>query len=194
MDSFLVLVTGYAAAGKTTIASLLARELDAIWISRDAIHERIYSGWEPRHPALFSEQYDPVVGGSTFREGKVNWAIFLWVLQQVIPHAPVVADTPFNHTWSREMFAAAAADIAAPIVEVVLTADPDALLARVRARAENEESHEIKRKFSVHPRRYYEVPYQPVLDTLRTITVDTTDLDSVDISDVAASVRGRLAI
>lgn len=129
-----MLVTGYAAAGKTTIAPLLARELDAVWISRDAIHERLYSGWEPRHPALFSEQYDPVVGGSTFFEGRVNWAIFLWMLQQVVPHAPVVADTPFNHAWNREMFTATAAEIAAPMVEVVLSGDPDALLARAQRR------------------------------------------------------------
>ena len=32
---FLVLVTGYAAAGKTTIAPLLAKELEALWISHN---------------------------------------------------------------------------------------------------------------------------------------------------------------
>ena len=48
---FLVLVTGYAAAGKTTIAPLLAEELEALWISRDRIHEMVYSGWEPAPPS-----------------------------------------------------------------------------------------------------------------------------------------------
>lgn len=195
--SFLVLVTGHAAVGKSTIAPLLARELDAVWISRDAIHERIYSGWEPRHPALFSEQYDPVIGGSTFAEGKVNWSIFLWVLQQVVSHAPVVADTPFNHAWGREMFAAAAANIAAPMLEVVLTGDPDVLLARARERAERAmrgDGHEIKARFAgQNPRSYYEHPYEPVLDAARAITVDATDLGSVNVAEMAAMVRGQLA-
>jgi len=60
------LVTGHAAAGKTTIAEKLAEELDALWISRDRIHEMVYSGWEPHHPALSSETYDPQVGESVF--------------------------------------------------------------------------------------------------------------------------------
>lgn len=39
-STFLVLVTGHAAAGKTTLAPKLAEELGAIWISRDTIHSR----------------------------------------------------------------------------------------------------------------------------------------------------------
>jgi predicted kinase len=192
MGTFLVLVTGYAGAGKTTLAPRLADGLDAAWISRDAIHERIYSGWEPRHPALFSEGYDPVVGGSTFLEGKVTWDIFLWTLQQVVPHTPVVADTPFNHAWNRDMFAAAAARIEVPMVEVVLTGDPDALLARVLARALSAATHELKAKFSVQPRHYYEGDYEPVLDPDRVVPVDTTELAMVDIPKVAELVRGKL--
>ncbi len=40
-------------------------------ISRDRIHEMVYSGWEPHHPALTLDAYDPRVGGSTFFEGGV---------------------------------------------------------------------------------------------------------------------------
>ena len=78
--TFLVLVTGHAAAGKTTLAPRLAAALDAIWISRDTIHTKVYSGWEPAHPALTSDQYDPQVGDSTFYEGRVVWDLFLWML------------------------------------------------------------------------------------------------------------------
>lgn len=54
-DGCLILVTGYAAAGKTTIAPQLADRLDTLWISRDRIHEMVYSGWRPQHPALTAE-------------------------------------------------------------------------------------------------------------------------------------------
>jgi len=82
-DRYLVLVTGYAAAGKSTLAPRIANELGALWISRDNIHEMVYSGWEPQHPALFQDAYDPHVGDSTYFEGKVVWNIFLWMLQRV---------------------------------------------------------------------------------------------------------------
>jgi hypothetical protein len=106
---FLVLVTGHAAAGKTTVAPRLAGELGAIWISRDTIHAKVYSGWEPEHPALTSDHYDPEIGANTYFEGKVVWDVFLWMLTTVAPHHPVVADTPFNHPWNREMFGEASA-------------------------------------------------------------------------------------
>lgn len=132
---FLVLVTGYAAAGKTAIAPLLADELDALWVSRDRIHEMVYSGWEPHHPALTSETYDPRVSDSVFFGGSVVWNLFLWMLQRTTTRVTVVADTPFNHDWNRSMFEAAANEIELPIVEVALHGDPEVLLQRARLHA-----------------------------------------------------------
>ena len=191
---FLVLVTGYAAAGKTTIAPLLADELDALWISRDRIHEMVYSGWEPQHPALTSETYDPRVDDSVFLEGSVVWNIFLWMLQRTTTRVPVVADTPFNHDWNRTMFQAAANEIEVPVVEVALHGAPDVLLQRARLRAASGEVHELKARFSVNPARYYASAYRPVLAEEQVVRVDTTDLDSVDAGAVAAEVRGLVGL
>lgn len=189
--TFLVLVTGHAAAGKTTLAPRLAAELDAIWLSRDTIHAKVYSGWEPAHPALTSNQYDPQIGDSTYYEGKVVWDLFLWMLTTVTPHQPVVADTPFNHAFNRDMYADASAAWDFPVVEVALHGDPATLLKRARRRAAQPGVHEIKARFSVRPERY-EQPYQPVLDSARVVAVDTTDLDAIDVAEVAASVRSLL--
>ncbi len=186
--TFLVLVTGHAAAGKTTLAPRLAAALDAIWISRDTIHTKVYSGWEPAHPALTSDQYDPQVGDSTFYEGRVVWDLFLWILTTVTPHQPVVADTPFNHAFNRDMYAHAAAAWDFPVVEVALHGDPATLLDRARQRAAQPGVHEIKARFSVRPEKY-EQPYQPVLDPARVVAVDTTDLDAVDVTEVGTAVR-----
>lgn len=190
---FLVLVTGHAAAGKTTIAPLLADELDALWISRDRIHELVYSGWEPEHPALTSETYDPRVGDAVYKEGSVVWSIFLWMLQRTSTRTPVVADTPFNHEWNRSMYAAAAADIEVPTVEVALHGDPDVLLDRARRRAASGHVHQIKARFSVSGAAYYETPYQPVLPDEQVMHVDTTDLDHVNVVHMADRLRALLA-
>lgn len=197
MDSdtarFLVLATGYAAAGKTTLAPKLAAQLDALWISRDAIHEMVYSGWEPRHPALFQSTYDPQIGESTYFEGRVTWNLFLWMLKGTTSHVPVVADTPFNHDWNRTMFAEAAKDIGVPMIEVVLRGEPEALLGRARKRAVSGQVHEIKARFSVNSLPYYEREYQPVLPASQVINVDVTDLGAVDTAGIARSVRKRLS-
>lgn len=189
---FLVLVTGHAAAGKTTIAPRLAECLDALWISRDRIHEMVYSGWEPEHPALTSETYDPRVGDSVYMEGSVVWSIFLWMLQRTTTRTPVVADTPFNHDWNRRMFVAAAAEIDVPMVEVALHGDPEVLLERARFRAASGQVHEIKARFSVNGATYYSSPYVPVLADEKVVHVETTDLDRVDIAGVAEQIRARV--
>ncbi len=183
-----MLVTGHAAAGKTTIAPLLADELDALWISRDRIHEMVYSGWEPRHPALFSETYDPHVAESVFFEGTVVWNIFLWMLQRTTTRVSVVADTPFNHDWSRQMFRQAVREINVPIIEVALVGEPEVLLERARLRAASGQVHEIKARFSVNPVGYYEAAYQPVVAEPQVLRVDTTELGSVDVGALAAQV------
>ena len=190
---FLVLVTGHAAAGKTTVAEQLAQRLDAVWISRDAIHSMVYSGWRPQHPALTSERYDPEVDGNVYFEGGVAWSIFLWMLRAVAPHHTVVADTPFNHTWNREMFTDTAAALPVPMIEVALTGDPDVLLDRARRRAATPGVHEMKARFSVHPERYAS-PYQPVLAADLTLHIDTTDLEAVNIDQIATTIQKTLGL
>ncbi|HEY5846076.1 MAG TPA: AAA family ATPase [Microlunatus sp.] len=188
----LVLVTGHAAAGKSTLAPRLAEALGAIWISRDIIHSTVYSGWRPQHPALTSPgRYDPEVDGNVYFEGGVVWELFLWMLTTVAPHHPVVADTPFNHLWNREMFDRARPKIPVPLVEVALHGDSEALLLRARRRAEQPGVHEIKARFSVRP-ELYRADYQPVLPADQVVRVDSTNLDLVDLEGVATEVRRKL--
>lgn len=190
---FLVLVTGHAAAGKSTVAPRLAAALGAVWISRDVIHSTVYSGWRPQHPALTTPgRYDPESGGNVYFEGGVVWELFLWMLTAVAPHHPVVADTPFNHHWNRELFDQARSAITVPMVEVALHGDPGVLLERARRRSAQPGVHEIKARFSVRP-ELYRAAYLPVLPAEDVVSVDTTDLGAVDIEDVTARVRSKLA-
>lgn len=173
---------------------MLAERLDALWISRDRIHEMVYSGWEPTHPALFSESYTPRVGDSVYMEGSVTWNIFLWMLERTTTRTAVVADTPFNHDWNRSMFREAAEDIAVPMVEVALQGSPNVLRERAVRRAASGEVHEMKAKFSVNGPEYYDSGYQPVLAEDHVIHVDTTDLDKLDLDVVVEQVYDRLDV
>ena len=74
------------------------------------------------------------------------------------------------------------------MVEVALHGEPDVLLRRARLRAASGRVHEIKARFSVNeqrttPRRIGWSAEDQV------IRVDTTDLDAVDIPEVAEHVR-----
>jgi hypothetical protein len=152
----------------------------------------VFDGWQPHHPAT-PDKYDPEVDGNTFDEGRVNWSIFLWMIEKIAPEVTVVAETPFNHSWNRDMFADVRGRLNIPIVEVALVGDAAALLARVRGRAERPGAHAIKARFSVAgAERLLREPFQPVMDPARVIEVDTTDLDTVDVSKIASDVAQRV--
>jgi hypothetical protein len=52
---------------------------------------------------------------------------------------------------------------------------------------------ELKAKFGVNPSAYYADRYQPVLPEEHVVRIDTTDLDAVDVADIADRVRERLS-
>lgn len=186
----LVLVTGPPGAGKSTLAPILADELGAICISRDAIHNMVFDGWEPTHPFLSD---GPNEGPHRFNEGKVNWDIFLWTLAQIAPRAPVVGETPLNHRINRERLRLLRDQLPVATVEVFLSGDPAELMHRVERRAEASDSYPIKVHFTVDgARKLLAEPYLPLLDDSEVVRVDTTDVGAVDVVALAGSIRDRL--
>ena len=104
----------------------------------------------------------------------------------------MVADTPFNHDWDSTKFREAAGGIAVPMCEVALHGDPDTLLDRTVRRAASGDVHEMKARSSVNGPEYHARPYVPVLPDGQVVEVDTTDLDRVDLDEVAEQVRALL--
>lgn len=190
---FLVVVNGPPGSGKTTLAPRIADELGAVCISREPIQEAIFDGWEPRHPAL-----DPRLrseNGASFNAGRVSWEIFFWMVQQTAKCVPVVAESPFNHHFSRERFALLRRELKVPVVEVFLSAPADRLLKRVEDRASHPNAHPLKVHFTLEPaRELLASPYEPLLhEAAHRVHVDTHDLTVVDVDAVTRDVRAIVA-
>jgi deoxyadenosine/deoxycytidine kinase len=178
-----VLVTGPPGAGKSTLAPKLADALGVPCISRDAIHNMVFD--------VFGEQ-------DFAKQGELNWDLFLWTLGQVACWTGVVGDTPLNHEINRVRLLDLRERLRpTPLLEVFLSGDPSVLLRRVEARAAHPDSHVIKQRFTVDgARRLLAAPYAPLLqadeDAALRIDVDTTEVSSVVVEEVAAEVRRRL--
>ena len=184
------MVTGPPGAGKSTLGPRLADLLGAVCISRDAIHDMVFDGWEPLHPLLAEA---PASGGPTLNEGRLNWDIFLWVLQQVSRQVGVVGETPINHQINRDRLLELRDRVRAPMAEVLLDGDREVLRQRVLRRAADPNSHPIKVHFTVEgARSILKGPYEPLLGA-EAIRLDTTDLAAVDLTAVLPEIRDRLA-
>jgi predicted kinase len=171
----LVVVTGPAGSGKTTLAHRLAAAIGCPALCRDAIKE----GMVAATPAFVPGPSDPL----TVRTNSLFFAAIRLFLEHGVTH---VAEAAFQHAnWARGL------EPLRPLAELrIVRCRVAPAIARARAEQRGQEqptraAHDDSGHFSV------ERPFEPIRLVAPTIDVDTTNGYSPDLDVVVAFVRTR---
>lgn len=179
----MVVVSGYPATGKTSLAVHLSTELGFPLVSKDLVKERLFD----------------VLGA-----GDNDWSHLLGRAAMAVLYAQagailasgngVVAEANFDAELSARDLSVLIRDHEVPVCQVILQSDPDVLVARAKERAAAGERHpghneqfviaELERMVA----RPYAAPELPG----PCFSVDVTDIESVDLHDVVRRVRSAL--
>ncbi len=126
----LLIVNGYAASGKTTLARALSRELRWPLVVKDAIKEQLFDR----------------LGAADYVESKQLGAAAIDVMFSVAGEllssgTSVIIESPLIPSFDNPRLRALERDADFLTVQVVLKGDPDVLFERYRTRAERGERH-----------------------------------------------------
>lgn len=180
----LVVVTGYPATGKTSLAVHLSCEFGFPLVSKDMVKERLFDVLGP---------------------GDNDWSHLLGRASMAVLYAQagavlgagvgVVAEANFDAELGGRDLRALLREHDVPVCQVVLQAAPEALVARAKERAEKGERHPGHNEQYViaELERMVATPYQAPDLPGDCFQVDVTDLDKVDFEGVTGRVRESLA-
>lgn len=176
----LVVVTGYPATGKTSLARHVSAELCIPMVAKDAIKERLFDVLgmgEPEWSHLL---------------GRASLAVLYEQVRSVlaIRHS-VIAEANFDAELGGRDLRAILADHPAHVIRVVLVCDPDVLIERCRKRAESGERHPGHDDYWVAEElaRLVQKRYEPPDLPGPIFEVDATDLDALDFGHIVELVR-----
>lgn len=187
----LIVVNGPPAAGKTTLARHLERALRLPLFTKDGFKEALYEiddseGWRER---LADATFNAHLGAAAIRMMFDAATTVLAANTSTIVEANLVP-----HLAGPEL-AAIEERTRCRLLQVLVTAAPDVLIARYRERQRSEERHPGHRLVATADARVtaqLTLPWPPLAidDTLE---VDTTDLDALDYAPLLRQIRTRLA-
>lgn len=180
----MVVVSGYPATGKTSLAVHLSTELRFPLVSKDLVKERLFD----------------VLGA-----GDNDWSHLLGRASMAVLYAQagailassngVVAEANFDGELATRDLMKLIRDHRVPVCQVVLQADPDALVARAKERAASGERHPGHNEQFViaELEKMVATPYVAPDLPGHSFAVDVTDLEKVDLDDVLRQVREGLS-
>ena len=180
----MVVVSGYPATGKTSLAVHLSTELRFPLASKDLVKEKLFD----------------VLGA-----GDNDWSHLLGRAAMAVLYAQagailgsgngVVAEANFDAELATRDLVRLITDHEVPVCQVILQADSDALVARAKERAESGERHpgHNEQWLIAELEKMVATPYVPPELPGPCFEVDVTELESVDLDDVARRVREALA-
>lgn len=171
----LLIVNGYAASGKTTLARALSREMRWPLVVKDEFKELLFDR----------------LGATDYKESKRLGAAAIDVMFSVarellVAGSSVIIESPLIPSYDDARLRALERDAGFLTVQVVLTGDPDVLFERYRSRAERGERHpshfDHDRLADMHAMLHS--PFESLTVSGETLHFDTTSLSDETIAEM----------
>lgn len=172
MEKLLIVITGHPGSGKSTLARQLSDKYQAVFISKDAIKERIFDGLGSKDKAW------------SLKVSGVSHRLMDDIVEQELKfgHA-VIVESNFKPEIDSQRFAKILQKHNAECLQILCMAEPDILFKRWNDRIKNGERHEghaeaisleqIKQDLSL--------PYAPLDLPGRLVEVDTSDTGKIEL-------------
>ncbi len=179
--AFIIIVTGRPAAGKSTLANWLSKELKLPVVSKDSIREVLFEGlgWKDR---TWAQKLTVV---------SIELMFHFAQLQLKSGHS-IIMDNSFLPSLSTSRFTTLKKQTGAEIIQIVCDAHSELLFQRFKNRAETGERHPGHGDFDVLEKLQKGLNKNlPMLMELggQVIEVDTTDFSTLKYEDVLEKVR-----
>lgn len=183
--TWLIIITGRPAAGKTTLAKWLGRQLSIPVFSKDDIKERLFDelGWRDR-------EWSKMLGRAS-----VELLYYLAETQLELGKS-VILDNAFYPELASQKLQTIQKQSKANVLQVICNADANTLFERFKQRAESglrHQGHVDKQSLAEYQSNLQkERPLQLDLDG-RVIQIDTTDFASLRHKELLLEVKALIA-
>lgn len=175
----LLIVNGYAASGKTTLARALSRELR----------------WPVLVKDLFKEQLFDRLGATDYEDSKRLGVAAIEMMfgaarELLVVGTSVIIESPLVPRYDNARLRSLERDADFLTVQVVLTGDPDVLFERYRTRAERGERHpchfDHDRLADMHAMLH--TPFESLTVTGETLYFDTSSLSDTAVAEIQRQI------
>jgi len=178
---YLIIATGRPAAGKSTLAKWLSKELKLPVVSKDSIRELLFDqlGWKDREWVMLL--------------GRVSIDLmFYFARAQLELDHSIIMDNAFHPGPSTPRFLELKERTRAEIIQIVCDANSETLLQRFQERAENGNRHPGHGDAKVQDELWKSLTRElsPLMDVGgKTIVLNTENFLSLDYSEILAEVK-----